>query len=77
MEMLKRTGLIERIGPDHMFEHTGEAINFALRHLDDQKCRGCKHFAFRECAALSSAVSDPEHMSKLNTGKRVNENIPV
>ncbi|WP_340400545.1 sulfate permease [Paenibacillus sp. FSL H8-0079] len=77
LEMLKRTGLIERIGPDHMFEHTGEAINFALRHLDDQKCRGCKHFAFRECAALSSAVSDPEHMSKLNTGKRVNENIPV
>ncbi|WP_405155239.1 SulP family inorganic anion transporter [Paenibacillus sp. FSL K6-0108] len=53
LEMMRRTGLMERIHPDHMFEHTGEAINYALQHLNHQKCLGCKHFAFRECAVLS------------------------
>ncbi|WP_339181998.1 sulfate permease [Paenibacillus sp. FSL R5-0701] len=77
LEMLKRTGLIERIGSDHMFEHTGEAINYALVHLDVQKCRGCKHFAFRECAALSSAGNAPECNSLLKPGKRVNVNSPI
>lgn len=77
LEMLKRTGLIERIGSDHMFEHTGEAINYALLHLDVQKCRGCKHFAFRECAALSSAGTDPECNNLLKPGKQVNANSPI
>ncbi|MDR6723925.1 SulP family sulfate permease [Paenibacillus amylolyticus] len=77
LEMLKKTGLIERISPDHMFEHTGEAINYALTHLDDQKCKGCKHFAFRECAALASAGTDSEHMIKLKSGKRVEANSPI
>ncbi|MEY8744075.1 SulP family inorganic anion transporter [Bacillales bacterium AN1005] len=77
LEMLKKTGLIERINPDHMFEHTGEAINYALAHLDDQKCKGCKHFAFRECAALSSAETDSERMSMLKSGKRVEANSPM
>ena len=77
LEMLKRTGLIERIGSDHMFEHTGEAINYALVHLDVQKCRGCKHFAFRECAALSSAGTDPECNNLLKPGKQVNVNSPI
>ncbi|MCM3174412.1 SulP family inorganic anion transporter [Paenibacillus sp. MER 99-2] len=77
LEMLKKTGLIERINPDHMFEHTGEAINYALAHLDDQKCKGCKHFAFRECAALSGAGTDSERISMLKSGKRMEANSPV
>ncbi|PUA35148.1 sodium-independent anion transporter [Paenibacillus elgii] len=52
-DVLKRTGLDELIGKEHFFAHTGEAIDFALSRLEHQKCVGCRHFAFRECAALS------------------------
>ncbi len=54
-EVLKRTGLYEFIGEQHFFEHTGEAIDFALTRLDQKKCLGCQHFAFRECAHLSNS----------------------
>ncbi|MDK8193819.1 sulfate permease [Paenibacillus sp. UMB7766-LJ446] len=77
MDMLKRTGLAERIAPDHMFEHTGEAIDYALLHLDHQKCLGCKHFAFRECATLSSAGALPERKGVLEPGIRIKANSPV
>jgi SulP family sulfate permease len=53
--VLKRTGLYDLIEADHFFEHTGDAIDYALSHLDYSKCLGCKHFAFRECTALSNA----------------------
>jgi SulP family sulfate permease len=53
--MLKKTGLYGYIGKEHFFEHTGDAINFALQHLKRDKCLGCKHFAFRECTVLSGA----------------------
>ncbi|MGG4032460.1 sulfate permease [Paenibacillus cisolokensis] len=53
LDMLRKTGLFEQIGADRFFEHTGEAINYALERLNPAKCRGCKHFVFRECAALS------------------------
>jgi SulP family sulfate permease len=62
LEVLKRTGLYELIGSEHVFEHTGDAINYALVQLDHNKCLGCKHFAFRECTALSS----PESPRKLS-----------
>lgn len=52
-EVLQRTGLEDVIGKEHFFHHTGEAIDFALSQLDRQKCLGCRHFVFRECAALS------------------------
>lgn len=51
---LHKTGLDQKIGEDRFFDHTGDAINFALGELDYNKCLGCKHFAFRECHALSS-----------------------
>ncbi|WP_373230576.1 SulP family inorganic anion transporter [Cohnella sp.] len=60
LEVLKRTGLFDLIGENHFFEHTGEAIDYALFQLDHNKCLGCKHFAFRECAALSNAQSQQE-----------------
>ncbi|MFE6078817.1 SulP family inorganic anion transporter [Paenibacillus sp. NPDC057886] len=65
LEMMRKTGLMERIHPDHMFEHTGEAINYALQHLNHQKCLGCKHFAFRECAVLSREDAVAERQSLL------------
>ncbi|WP_071459557.1 SulP family inorganic anion transporter [Bacillus massilinigeriensis] len=51
-EVMKKTGLYRTIGENHLFEHTGDAITYALKQLDKQKCLGCKHFAFRECAQL-------------------------
>lgn len=55
LDTLKKTGLYEKIGEHHIFEHTGDAISFALTKLDFKKCLGCKHFAFQECSALSNA----------------------
>ena len=52
-EILKKTGLYNLIGEEHFFKHTGDAIQYALTHLEKTKCIGCKHFAFSECAALS------------------------
>ena len=54
-EMLKKTGLYDLIGEEHFFKHTGDAIHYALNHLDTSKCLGCKHFAFSECISLSSS----------------------
>ncbi|WP_134701933.1 SulP family inorganic anion transporter [Ammoniphilus sp. YIM 78166] len=48
-EVLERTGLLDRIGLSHVFEHTGDAIHFALTQLNADQCTGCKQFAFREC----------------------------
>ncbi|RED59349.1 SulP family inorganic anion transporter [Cohnella lupini] len=57
LEVLKKTGLFDRIGAEHFFGRTGEAIDYALTRLDYNKCLGCKHFAFRECAELSNVES--------------------
>ncbi|SEB87955.1 sulfate permease [Paenibacillus sp. GP183] len=57
LEVLKKTGHYELIGAEHFFAHTGEAIDYSLLQLDYNKCLGCKHFAFRECSALSNAKS--------------------
>lgn len=52
-ETLKKTALYDEIGENHFFDHTGDAIMYALAHVDIKKCAGCKHFAFRECVQLS------------------------
>jgi SulP family sulfate permease len=54
---MKKTGLFDRIAAEHFFGRTGEAIDYALSRLDYNKCLGCKHFAFRECAELSHVES--------------------
>ncbi|WP_339312581.1 SulP family inorganic anion transporter [Paenibacillus sp. FSL M7-0896] len=53
LELLKRTGLYDRIGAAQFYDHTGEAINEALGSVNPSRCRGCAHAAFRECSALS------------------------
>lgn len=68
LEVLKKTGLYAFIGADHFFGHTGEAIDYALLQLDQNKCRGCKHFAFRECTALSNSESQQEVKNRTLTG---------
>ncbi|MBP2242108.1 SulP family sulfate permease [Cytobacillus eiseniae] len=64
-KVLIKTGLYQLIGERHFFEHTGDAINYALLHLNKDKCIGCKHFAFRECAALSGAYDLVEEKKKV------------
>ncbi|WP_442594103.1 SulP family inorganic anion transporter [Neobacillus sp. D3-1R] len=65
-EVMKRTGLYKEIGPGHIFEHTGDAINFALKNLDENKCLGCKHYAFKECHSLSKIeVNERKDMSSI------------
>ncbi|MGN7469181.1 SulP family inorganic anion transporter [Brevibacillus sp. SAFN-007a] len=56
-QILQRTGLYALIGEAHFFDHTGEAIAYALRRVDVGKCLGCQHFAFRECANLADPQS--------------------
>ncbi|MFB3161836.1 SulP family inorganic anion transporter [Neobacillus sp. 179-J 1A1 HS] len=53
--VLVSTGLYEVIGEEHFFEHTGDAIQFALSQLEQNKCLGCKHFVFKECKRLSAS----------------------
>jgi sulfate permease, SulP family len=65
-EVLKRTGLYEEIGKEHFFDHTGEAIDFALANLDYKKCIGCKHFAFEECSVLSNPERESEKNRELS-----------
>lgn len=58
--VLNKTKLIDKIGENHFFEHTGDAINYAISILDLEKCKGCKHFAFKECAHLSMEANYKE-----------------
>ncbi|NOU96714.1 sulfate permease [Paenibacillus sp. LMG 31456] len=62
---LKRTGLDEKIGGSHFFEHTGEAIDYAIGRMDTSKCLGCKHYAFRECNVLSNPVTQQDILPSL------------
>lgn len=64
--VLKKTGLYETIGEGYFFEHTGEAIQYALGQLNKNKCIGCKHFAFRECKALAATEAVEGARTKLS-----------
>ncbi|MEY8349431.1 SulP family inorganic anion transporter [Bacillus cereus] len=55
---LDKNGLYAEIGEKNFFDHTGDAINHALEHLEKKKCIGCKHFAFHECTGLSQQGQD-------------------
>ncbi|WP_062350243.1 SulP family inorganic anion transporter [Bacillus kwashiorkori] len=59
-EVLKRLGLYALIGEENFFDHTGKAIDYALTKLDENKCIGCKYFAFSECNGLSSGKNSKE-----------------
>lgn len=66
-KLMMKTGCYELIGEAHFFEHTGEALSTALELIHQDKCRGCRHFAFRECPALCGA--EPEQRHKLSDRK--------
>lgn len=54
LTVLQKSGLFHRIGGEsHFFSHTGEALNYGLTLLKMEKCKGCRHQAFKECAVFS------------------------
>lgn len=54
LTVLQKSGLYDLIGGDkHFFSHTGEALNYGLSLINKDKCRGCRHQAFKECAIFS------------------------
>ncbi|MGD8191360.1 SulP family inorganic anion transporter [Brevibacillus ginsengisoli] len=55
-EVLLKTGLYHKIGADHFFHYAGDAILYALQHIDRDKCIGCKHYAFKECAKFANST---------------------
>lgn len=65
----KRTGLYDLIGEKHFFDHTGEAIDYALLQLDKNKCMGCKRFVFNECKALSCKEDSQKKEVRLRVEK--------
>jgi sulfate permease, SulP family len=68
-DTLKKTGLLNEIGEQNLFEHTGDAINVALTLLEPNKCQGCKHYAFRECSNLSKI--QPEVNTEIGSNYQV------
>ncbi|MEH7451171.1 SulP family inorganic anion transporter [Gottfriedia acidiceleris] len=54
-DLLIRTKLYDVIGKQNFFEHSGEAIAYALLNINYYKCLGCKHYAFLECSSLSNS----------------------
>ncbi|WP_027416894.1 SulP family inorganic anion transporter [Aneurinibacillus terranovensis] len=69
---LEKNGLYNEIEKDHFFDHTGEAISYALGQIEVNKCAGCKHFAFRECAQLSQPL---ETEKKINSKQNILEPV--
>lgn len=59
LKLLNESGLLPRIGEQHLFKHTGQAIDYALEHVDLPACKGCGHLAFRECAAMAGGMPAP------------------
>ncbi|WP_050614398.1 SulP family inorganic anion transporter, partial [Bacillus testis] len=55
LEIVKRTGLYEEIGPEHIFPDTQSAISHGMQVVNSDMCRHCKHFAFTECCERSTA----------------------
>ncbi|WP_203364071.1 sulfate permease [Bacillus sp. REN10] len=66
-EVLIKTGLYEFIGEDHFFDHTGEAIHYALKQLKRDQCLGCRHFAFRECENFSGLKKKKDETRAMST----------
>ncbi len=64
-KLMSKTGCYELVGDAHFFESTGEALNYALSVITPDKCRGCRQFAFRECAGLCGADMERKALPEL------------
>ncbi len=53
LEVLKKSNLYEVIGRENFFRYTYDAIHYATKIIDHERCKACRHFAFHECNELS------------------------
>lgn len=56
-KILRANGLLDEIGENHFFQHTGDAVDYAIQVIQHEKCLGCKHFVFKECQELSKSIA--------------------
>ena len=51
LDVVRRGGYFEEIGPDHFFRSPEQAVaDIVLRRLDHVRCARCPHYVFNECA---------------------------
>jgi sulfate permease, SulP family len=56
--MLEKSGVIARIGREHVYDSAEQAVASALRCADRERCRGCSHHRIGQCT-LSETVNSP------------------
>lgn len=52
LKLLMKTGCYAVIGEEHFFDHTGEALDYALQNIHYNRCIACNQCTFRECTEL-------------------------
>lgn len=62
-EVLIRTGIHKEIGEDRFFLNAEEAINAAIKLIDQKKCLGCRNNAFKECNYLSEELKQNKEIT--------------
>jgi SulP family sulfate permease len=55
---LNKMGQLEKIGPQHFVETTGEALELMLGSVDQTVCASCSKRVFGECAGFSGAQAE-------------------
>src|SRR5690625_3153570 len=58
LEMLQMSGLSEVIGPEHFYQTTTEAINYALTLIDAKNCPICSSKGFKQCQTFTQKDND-------------------
>lgn len=71
LQMLQKAGLHEAIGKGHFFEHTKQAVHFALSKLHAVPCPICGHNGHTEMHQTAEAVS------KIESGSASLKGTPV
>ena len=50
------TGLYEKIGPEHFFPHTSNAITYAVDRIDKSYCHTCDKEIFKDCVLADKTM---------------------
>ncbi len=61
LEIVKLTGLYDELGEELFFSGTQPAIMYGIKLISCDKCRSCRHFAFKECEKLSHVKVNSRH----------------
>ena len=58
VQVLKNSGLLEKIGVENLFVRTRDALHKVQPALDPRVCAGCSALAFEECPTLQTQARD-------------------